>query len=287
MLDESSLASTKQMRAFLDKIQPQDRVLVIGDTRQHQGVEAGRPFEQMQDAGMRTSQLDQIMRQKDPELLKAVQYLATGKTVEGIRLLSEQGRVTEVKDGNERIAAIAKYCIEKPENTLIVSPDNRSRQAINQVIRTGLHANRTLESDDREFRTLSQRSDMTGADREWAARYEPGDVLKYGTGSKALQIARDSTATVVSANGRDKTLTVMREDGQTVTYDPRRLKGVDVYKKVTREFATGDRIQFTAKNKDLGFDNRDLGNIVKLEDRKITSSSPGKMAVLFLSIQRR
>ena len=65
------------------------------------------------------------------------------------------------------------------------------------------------------------------------------------------------------------------------------LKGVDVYKKVTREFATGDRIQFTAKNKDLGFDNRDLGNIVKLEDRKITSSSPGKMAVLFLSIQRR
>jgi ATP-dependent exoDNAse (exonuclease V) alpha subunit len=68
------------MRAFLDKIQPQDRVLVIGDTRQHQGVDAGRPFEQMQDAGMRTSQLDQIMRQKDPELLKAVQHLATGKT---------------------------------------------------------------------------------------------------------------------------------------------------------------------------------------------------------------
>jgi hypothetical protein len=65
MLDESSLASTKQMRAFLDKVKPQDRVLVIGDTGQHQGVDAGRPFEQMQDAGMRTSRLDKIMRQKD------------------------------------------------------------------------------------------------------------------------------------------------------------------------------------------------------------------------------
>ncbi len=64
MLDESSLASTKQMRAFLDKIKPADRVLVIGDTAQHQGVDAGRPFEQMQDAGMRTSQLDQIVRQR-------------------------------------------------------------------------------------------------------------------------------------------------------------------------------------------------------------------------------
>ncbi len=69
MLDESSLASTMQMRAFLDKIRPEDRVLVIGDTRQHQGVDAGRPFQQMQEAGMQTSKLDAIMRQKDPELL--------------------------------------------------------------------------------------------------------------------------------------------------------------------------------------------------------------------------
>ena len=74
MLDESSLASTKQMRAFLEKIHPQDRVLVIGDTRQHQGVDAGRPFQQMQEAGMQTSKLDTIMRQKDPELLRAVEH---------------------------------------------------------------------------------------------------------------------------------------------------------------------------------------------------------------------
>ena len=89
MLDESSLASTKQMRAFLEKIRPQDRVLVIGDIRQHQGVDAGRPFQQMQEAGMQTSKLDTIMRQKDPELLRAVQYLATNETEKGIALLSE------------------------------------------------------------------------------------------------------------------------------------------------------------------------------------------------------
>ena len=91
MLDESSLASTKQMRAFLEKIRPEDRVLVIGDIRQHQGVDAGRPFQQMQEAGMQTSRLDTIMRQKDPELLRAVQHLATNETEKGIALLSEQG----------------------------------------------------------------------------------------------------------------------------------------------------------------------------------------------------
>ena len=82
MLDESSLASTRQMRSFLEKIKPEDRVLVIGDTAQHQGVDAGRPFQQMQEAGMRTSQLDQIVRQrKNPELLEAVNHLAKGETV--------------------------------------------------------------------------------------------------------------------------------------------------------------------------------------------------------------
>jgi conjugative relaxase-like TrwC/TraI family protein len=270
MLDESSLASTKQMRAFLDKVGPHDRVLVIGDTRQHQGVEAGRPFEQMQDAGMRTSQLDRIMRQKDPELLKAVQHLATGETVEGVRLLGEQGRITELKDANERIAAIAKDYATRSENTIIVSPDNRSRQAINQAVRAELHATGALAADDREFSTLTHRSDMTGADREWAARYQPGDILKYTNGSKVLGIERDSTARVISTNGRDNTLTVEREDGQSVTYDPKRLKGANVYQEVTRQFATGDRIQFTATDKELEVSNRDLATIVKLEAGQIT-----------------
>jgi conjugative relaxase-like TrwC/TraI family protein len=276
MLDESSLASTKQMRAFLDKIGPQDRVLVIGDTRQHQGVDAGRPFEQMQDAGMRTSRLDQIMRQKDPELLKAVEHLAKGETVEGVRMLGEQGRITELASPKERIEAIAKDYASHPENTIIVSPDNRSRQLINQAVRVELHASGILTNDSQEFHTLAHRSDMTGADREWAARYQPGDVLKYTAGSKAQGIERDSSATVLSTNARDNTITVERADGQSVTYDPRRLRGVNVYKEAAREFATGDRIQFTAKDKDLGVNNRDLGTITKLEPGQVSVRLDGK-----------
>ena len=43
-----------------------DRVILVGDIRQHQAIEAGRPFEQLQDAGMSTAKLDQIVRQRDP-----------------------------------------------------------------------------------------------------------------------------------------------------------------------------------------------------------------------------
>ena len=97
MVDESSLASTKQVRDFLRKLDPSDRVLFIGDMRQHQGVEAGKPFEQLVNAGMKTVKLDQIVRQRDPELLRAVEHLSRGEVAEGIALLELQGRVTSLQ----------------------------------------------------------------------------------------------------------------------------------------------------------------------------------------------
>ena len=270
MLDESSFASTKQMRAFLEKLGPKDRVLLIGDTGQHQGVDAGRPFEQMQQAGMRTSQLDQIVRQRDPELRKAVEHLAKGETGKGVAMLAEQGRVTEIADAKERIAAIVKDYVANPKGTLIVSPDNTSRREINQAVRTELLATGALKKDGREFSTLITRNDMTGADRAWAARYAEKDVLLYTRGSKALGIERGSYATVTGVSAARNEITVRRADGESVTYDPARLRGVSAYRELTRELATGDRIQFTAGNEKLKVSNRDLGTVTAVTPDNIT-----------------
>ena len=62
-----------------------------------------------------------------------------------------------------------------------------------------------------------------------------------------------------SVDAHANNLTVALESGSSITYDPRRLKGVNVFREVEREFAAGDRVQFTAPNKDLGVANRDLG----------------------------
>lgn len=276
LLDESSLASTRQMQAFLAKVGPQDRVLVIGDIRQHQGVDAGRPFEQMQQAGMRTAKLDQIMRQRDPELLKAVEHLARNETVQGVKLLQAQGRVTEVPDTAARFQAIAKDYAARPENTIIVSPDNRSRQEINQAVRSELQAAGAVAKENHQFTTLAQRSDMTGADRAWAARYQTGDVIRYTRGSEVEGIARGSYATVLSVDSKENTITVRRQDGESATYDPTRLRGVNVYREALREFATGDRLQFTAPDKNLAVANRQLGTVQRIEPDRITVKLDGK-----------
>jgi ATP-dependent exoDNAse (exonuclease V) alpha subunit len=43
VLDESSLASTRQMHEFVHRLHPNDRVLLVGDRRQHEAIEAGVP----------------------------------------------------------------------------------------------------------------------------------------------------------------------------------------------------------------------------------------------------
>ncbi|MBZ5667260.1 MAG: relaxase domain-containing protein [Acidobacteriia bacterium] len=261
LVDESSLASTNQIREFLMRLGPRDHVLLIGDIRQHQGVEAGRPFEQLQEAGMRTAKLDEIVRQKDPALKSTVELLATGQVSAALDALSQQGHVQEIPDREERIRAITKTYVESPENTLIVSPDNASRRELNVAVRQELKAMGALAPEDHTFRVLVQRQDMTGAERSWANHYAINDVVRYTRGSKAVGIEPAAYASVVAIDPGRNELTVAKSNEELATYDPRRLTGVSVYREIDREFSVGDRIQFTAPDKSLGVANRDLAVI--------------------------
>jgi conjugative relaxase-like TrwC/TraI family protein len=287
-VDESSLASTNQVREFLARLGPNDRVLLIGDVRQHQGVEAGRPFEQLQEAGMRTAKLDEIVRQKDPELKSAVELLARGQTGAALDILQQQGRIREIFDSQERIRTIARNYAESPTNTLIVSPDNASRRDLNMAVRQELKSSGVVGAEDHSFRLLLQRQDMTGADRAWANHYEVGDIVRYARGSKIIEIEAGSYGTVAAINPPANLLTVEMQSGELAAYDPRRLIGVSVYREVAHDFSIGDRIQFTAPDKQLGVANRDLAVIESISsDGRLTVRLDGNRQIEFNTSDHR
>jgi ATP-dependent exoDNAse (exonuclease V) alpha subunit len=261
VMDESSLASTKQMHEFVSRLHPNDRVLLVGDTRQHESVEAGRIFAQLQDAGMKTVKLEEIVRQRDPELKQTVEQLARGQVGEAIAGMERQGRIHEVPGHEDRIAAIAKEYAKSPDNTLVVSPDNRSRAEINQAIHAELQARGVVGREEHRAQVLVPRQDLTGADRIWAARYNPGDVLRYSRGSKETGIGKGEYARVKSVDAPNNRLTVERKDGTEQSYDPRRQQGVSVYREQERAFSVGDRVQLTAPLPDLKLANRELGTV--------------------------
>jgi conjugative relaxase-like TrwC/TraI family protein len=267
LVDESSLTSTHHVKEFMHRLGPQDRVVLIGDIRQHQAVEAGKPFEQLQDAGMSTAKLEQIVRQKDPDLKAIVEHFARGEVSSGIQALAKQGRITEIGDDAERIRVIARSFVENPENTLVISPDNASRRQLNDAIRTELQSRGRVGAENHLFRVLIPQQDMTGADRRWAARYNVDDVLRYSRGSKFLGIRAGSYARVLSANLPENLLTVETQNRGQVTYDPRRLTGVSIYRENEQRFAVGDRLQFVAPDKNIGVANRELGTVENISPR--------------------
>ena len=88
----------------LHRLHPNDRVLLVGDRRQHEAIEAGRPFAQLQDAGMKTVKLEEIVRQKNPELKQVVEQLARGEVREAVRVWS--GRAASMRFEATRNASL-------------------------------------------------------------------------------------------------------------------------------------------------------------------------------------
>jgi conjugative relaxase-like TrwC/TraI family protein len=264
-VDESSLASGKQIEGFLARLQPADRVLLIGDTRQHQSVEAGRIFAELQDAGMHTASLNEIVRQKNEDVKKAVEAMAAGRIAEGVELLREQGRIHTIEHRAERFAAIAAAYAEAPAGTLIVSPDNQSRAEINAAVRNQLRQFEQLGETEYRASVLANRQDVTAADRAVAHSYHVGDSVQYLRGSKQLGLPAKSYAQVTAVDSEHNQITVETANGKSVTYDPARLTGVALYEPQERTFAIGERVQFTTPWKDQGISNREMGTVTHLE----------------------
>jgi ABC-type branched-subunit amino acid transport system ATPase component len=239
VIDESSLTSTRQMNEFFHRLQTPDRVLLVGDTRQHEAVEAGRPYKQLQEAGMQTARLVEIVRQKDPSLKEAVEQFARGDVFGGVASLDQQGRVHEIINSQERFTAIAREYSRNPEGTLVISPDNESRRELNTLIHREMQAHGDVSKDEHKLRVLESRQELTGADRQWAGKYEAGDVLRYSRGSKNEGIAPGDYARVAAVDLKENRIIIERENGRLQTYDPRRLSGVSVHREAEREFSKG------------------------------------------------
>jgi hypothetical protein len=135
---------------------------------------------------------------------------------------------------------------------------------LNLLIHRELQERGQVQPKEHTLKVLESRQDMTGADRAWAAQYSPGDVVRYSRGSQVLGIKPGEYAMVAEVNAGQNRLTVEKADGEQVNYDPRRLKAVTVYREADRDFAQGDRIQFTAPSKDLSVANRELGQIEEI-----------------------
>jgi conjugative relaxase-like TrwC/TraI family protein len=282
VVDESSLASTKQLHKFFGRLEAEDKVLLVGDVRQHQSVEAGSPFEQLQKHGMTTAELNEIVRQRDPELKQTVAKLSERQIREAVTELDSRGKVIEIPSERERFERMAQDYCKQPTNTLVISPANRERVQLNSLIHQQLQREGKVNRDDHQMNVYVNRQDMTGAERTFANAYRPEeDIIRYNRTSKVYKVKPGDYASVIGVNHERNELTVRFANGRTLTYDPTRLSGVSVYNKAERFFAEGDRIQFRAPFAEKRVVNAELGTINQIEPEHFRVTLDSGREVIF------
>jgi conjugative relaxase-like TrwC/TraI family protein len=113
IVDEASLVSVRQMDKLLKlAIENDQRVLLVGDTKQHKSVERGNTLKTIQShSEIETYSLNQIQRQKQTEAKLAVEDLSQGKVMEGIQKFQKLGFVKEIEDDKARLEKVAQIYV--------------------------------------------------------------------------------------------------------------------------------------------------------------------------------
>ncbi|WP_414541727.1 MobF family relaxase [Nostoc sp. CCY0012] len=250
IVDEAGLLSAKDAIALLERAtQEQARVLLVGDTKQLSAVEAGNPFKSLQQAGIKTSYLNESLRQRAPELKLAVDLIAEGRIQDGFTRLDENGCIHSVSP-ELKIEAIARdYITATPEQrarTLVLAGTNIERLDITQAIREKLKAEGSLGTGINI--TQLKAKDLTRVQRRYTHNFELGDVVMPTRSYKLRGLEKGKLYEVV---GKDNDrLTLKAEDGREFLLDTGFEQAV--YQRQGIEIAVGDRLRWTKNDRQLG-----------------------------------
>ena len=276
VVDEGSLASTVQARDLLRiaNVLRLPRVVLVGDEKQLDAVDAGKPFAQLQRAGMKTAVMDEILRQRDPELKAAVEASLAGEIGKAFEKLGPN--VAEVQADNIAGAVAARWLKLSPEareNTGVMAPSHELRREINGHIRERLARDGRIHGPAFTGDRLVSHG-YTNAEKSLAANYAQGDIVAFHRPYKTLGVDKGDERRVAGVDHKSHTVMLEGGDGGTVPWKPDRIAGrtggAEVYRAEGIELRAGDRIRWTRNDKGLGLVNSRTAEVASVKDGRVT-----------------
>ena len=196
-VDEASMIDTVRADALLRIARELDvaRVALVGDTAQLKAVDAGQPFRLLQKAGMATAAMDEVLRQRDPELRATVGLTREGEPGAAIAALGN--RVREAPREELGIEAARRWLALAPEHradTLLLAPTHAIRRQANDAVREGLAEEGHLRGRTLAVDRLVDRR-LTRAQASEIGSYEVGDLAVFHRDHYGCR--RDDICTVI------------------------------------------------------------------------------------------
>ena len=271
VLDEASMVSTDQMRELMRVADGLGvaRLVLVGDRSQLRAVEAGQPFRQLQDAGMTTARMDDILRQKNPELKAAVLSVLAGDP--GVALEMLGAGVHEVDHDDLGVKAAEAWLAldrETRDGTLLLAPTHALREEINATVRDALAAEGVLRGRTLRIERLVNLG-MTRAEKGDARNYRDGDLVLFNQDLVNYRVRKDDILTVAGIE-RD-TVVLDHPDGGVRRIRP--AGGVryrlEVYETREIELRAGDRIRWTRNDKERKLINGEKAEVTEISRDRV------------------
>nr|WP_028354590.1 MobF family relaxase [Bordetella petrii] len=283
VIDEAGVVPTRIMERLMQMAETDGaRIVMLGDTGQTKAIEAGRPFHQLQTAGMATALMGDIIRQKKVELKEAVELAAQGNASAALDVLDAKLQAVHVvKDDVSRYDRIAtEYAAltaDERRETLIITGTNDSRNALNEVAhqKLGLHG-RGFEFD------LLTRRDTTQAERRVAEYYVRDDIIQPERTYKMGNLQEGEMYRVVGlVAGKPNELEVEHVVTKVrTTFNPARAAKISVYQPLVAELSAGDWVRVTRHNASLDLANGARFEVVAVTPTTVTITGGGRRLVL-------
>ena len=284
IVDESSMISTKAMNELLKGAERQQaRVWFVGDKQQLSSIEAGNPFSQIQKEGVPIAEMKEIHRQKNENLKAAVMDVIEGRVEDSLKKLSVHGvtddglggpiervlpDLREIKNREQRLQAmVQEYFLPEKDRgkTLVVTITNEDKRYLNHEIRNVLKEKNELQGPSLMAETLSSKN-LTRDEKKRLSSYSEGFIVRFNRDYKSVGVDSGSYYRVASVDYQSGSVALESlSDSQPVQWKPSRMTKVEVYNQVqTRELQAGDTIRWARNDKDTGFKNGDVMQVVSV-----------------------
>jgi conjugative relaxase-like TrwC/TraI family protein len=276
LLDEASMVGNadKEKLVRLANLLELGRFAAIGDRKQLGAVDAGKPFDIMQQAGVETATMNVNVRARDAGLRDAQKAAQSGQIEDALRHLGD--RVIEAPNDGATSAAAAWLGLSPAERevTSIYASGRALRGALNEAVQIGLRANGELGPGMIRLDTLS-RVNVTREELRYAGTYKPGLLVEVDRRQRGQGLLKGKYRVVGTDPVRER-VTLQNERGKRFEFRPGQLRSVGetdplrLYETKPLDLYTGDRIRWTETDLKRGLLNADQARIVEIDVASVT-----------------
>lgn len=276
VLDEASFTSTRELFTLVNVVKKLDiRLVMLGDYKQLNSVEAGRIFYLLLGSNMSSIAITENVRFDTLKALKTMQFIYKNQIGDALQNLGCS--LVEIPDRFERLKYIANLYLEKTidkeADVLVVTPLHKDRKWVNQLIHEGLKEKGCLKGVEVEA-TILVPINITEVEKQKIYSFTEDQWIRFNQPGLNIAIKAGEYCKILQKNYTDHTLLLERVNGEKLYWSPERhirqdMGALEVYKQEKVNVMAQEKIRWLKNDEKRGIRNGETALVLSVDENKM------------------